>query len=107
MHAHRIEIFDGTDDHAVIHPVAHHFHLEFFPAHQRFLDQHFVDGRKIKAASDDHIELFAVVSDAAASAAQSERRSDNERECSDVSDDSIDVRQGTRHPGSRHLEPYA
>src|SRR6266446_9143870 len=107
MHAHRIEILDGTDDHAVVHAVAHHFHLEFFPADERFLDQHFVDGRKIKAARDDYIKLFAIVSDAAASPSQSERRSNNEREFSDFSDDPIYIRQGTRHTGSRHLEPDA
>ena len=34
MHAHRIEILDGTNNHAVVHPVAHHFHLEFLPSDQ-------------------------------------------------------------------------
>ena len=32
MHSHRIEILDRADNYAVVHPVAHHLHLEFFPA---------------------------------------------------------------------------
>jgi hypothetical protein len=31
VHAHRVEVFDRADDDAVIGPVAHHLHLEFFP----------------------------------------------------------------------------
>ena len=34
VHTHGIEILDGTDDHTVVHTIAHHFHLEFFPADQ-------------------------------------------------------------------------
>ena len=34
VHAHRIEVLDRTNDDAVIHPVAHYFHLEFFPANE-------------------------------------------------------------------------
>src|SRR6185312_12560263 len=85
VHTHRIEIFDGTDDYAVVHPVAHHFHLEFLPADQRFFDQHFVDRREIQPARRDYIELLAIVSDSTAGTAQSERRSNDERERSDFS----------------------
>lgn len=37
----RIEIFDGAHDDTVVGPVTDHFHFEFFPADQRFLDQQF------------------------------------------------------------------
>ena len=93
MHAHRIEILDGTDDHAVVHAVTHHFHLEFFPADQRFFDQHFADGRKIETARNDHIELFPIVSDAAARPSKSECRPNDERKGSYFIDDSVDFSQ--------------
>jgi hypothetical protein len=69
MHAHWIEILNGTNYDAVVHSVAHDFHLEFFPADQRFFDQHFAHWRKIQAARSDLIQFFAVVSDPAASTA--------------------------------------
>ena len=34
VHTHRIEIFNGANDHAVVRAIAHHFHLEFLPAEQ-------------------------------------------------------------------------
>ena len=93
VHAHRIEILDGTDDDAVVHPVAHDFHLEFLPADQRFFDQHFAHWRKIQAARSDLIKFFAVVSDPAASTAQSERRTNDQRKCSDLGNDAIEIRK--------------
>ena len=39
MHPHGIEVLDGTDDDAIIPAVAHHLHLEFFPAQHRFFDE--------------------------------------------------------------------
>ena len=107
MHAHRIEILDGTDDHAVVHSVAHHFHLEFLPANQRFFDQHFVDRREIETARSDRIELFAIISDAATGPAQSECRPNDERKRSDLTNDAIDIRERTRHARARHLQPDA
>ena len=42
VHTHRVEIFDRADDDAVVCLVAHHLHLEFFPAQKRFFNQQFV-----------------------------------------------------------------
>ena len=97
MHTHRIEILDGTNNHAVVHPIAHHFHLEFFPSDQRFLDQHFVDRREIEASRRDYIELLTIVSDPTAGSAQSERRANDERKSSNFSDDTVKVCERTRH----------
>ena len=77
MHAHRIDVFDGADDDAVIFLVAHHLHLELFPAEHRFFDQHFGGRRGVDAAFDDLDELRLVVGDAAAGAAERERRPDD------------------------------
>ena len=72
MHAHRIEVLDRADDDAVVALVAHHLHLEFFPAQHRFLDQHLAGRRGVDAALDDLDELGLVVGDAAAGAAERE-----------------------------------
>ncbi len=69
MHAHRIEVLDRADDDAIVLLVAHHLHLELFPAEHRFLDQHFVGRGGVEAAFDDVEELFLVVGDASAGAA--------------------------------------
>ncbi len=79
VHAHRVEVFDRADDDAVVGAVAHHFHLELFPADQRFLDQQFAGGRRLDAALADGLEFLRVVGDAAPSSAQGEAGSDNDR----------------------------
>ena len=53
MHAHRIEIFNRADDDAVVVAVAHHLHLELFPAENRFLDQNFAGHKNIELNCKD------------------------------------------------------
>ncbi len=72
VHAHGIEVLDRADDDDVVFEVAHHLEFVLFPAEHRFFDQRFVDGREIEAAGEDFHQLFAVVGDAAAGAAQRE-----------------------------------
>ena len=43
VHAHGIEVLDGTDDDDVVGEIAHDFELEFFPAERALFDEHFVD----------------------------------------------------------------
>ena len=45
VHAHRINVFDGANDDGVVGFVAHHLHLELFPAQQGFVDQNLRHGR--------------------------------------------------------------
>ena len=80
MHAHRIDVFDGADDDAIVVLIAHHLHLVLFPAEHRFLDQHFGGRRRIDAALDDLDEFGLVVGDAAPGAAERERRPDDGRQ---------------------------
>ncbi len=75
--AHGIQVFDGTNDDAVVLAVPHHFHLVFLPAENGFLDQQLVGGRQVQAAQADLLELLAVVGDAAAGAAHGEGRADD------------------------------
>ena len=81
MHAHGVEVFDGADDDAVVGSVAHHLHLVFFPADERFFDQQFSwSATASRPRCADFFELFAVVGDAATRAAQGEGGPDDERE---------------------------
>ena len=80
VHAHRIDVFDGTDDDAVIRTIADHFHLEFFPAQHAFFDQHLIDRRRQHAGRHDALVLFRRIRDAAAGAAQGERWPNHRRQ---------------------------
>ncbi|SAA12983.1 Uncharacterised protein [Enterobacter hormaechei] len=69
---HRVEVFDGADDDAVVVFITHHFHLVLFPANQRFINQQLFGWGEIQTAFANLFELFAVVGDTAAGAAHSE-----------------------------------
>src|SRR5579863_761608 len=79
MHAHRVKIFDRTNNDDVVREVAHDLELEFLPAENGFLDECFVDGREIEAAGENFHEFFAVVGDAAAAAAEREGWANDDR----------------------------
>ena len=80
VHTHGIEVLDGTDDDNVVGKVAHHLQLEFLPAERAFFGEHFVDRREIEAAFQDGDQVFAIVGDAAAGAAQSKAGTQDHRE---------------------------
>ncbi len=79
MDAHGVEVFDGADDNDVVVEVADNFELVFFPAENALLEQALVDRREIEAAGEDLHQLFAVVRDAAAGAAEGEAGADDDR----------------------------
>ena len=70
MHAHRIHIFNRTDDNGVIRGVAHHFHFIFFPTQKRFIHQNLVHRRSIHARAAIIFKIIAVIGHAAACSAQ-------------------------------------
>ena len=80
VHAHRIEVLDRADDHDVVVVIAHHLELELLPADDAALDEHLARRRQVEPAAHDLLELVAVVGDAAAGAAERERRADDRRE---------------------------
>ena len=55
----------------VVRAVAHHLHLEFFPAEERFFDQDFVTG-EAPGRARRFLQILAIVGDAAAGAAEGE-----------------------------------
>ena len=58
MHAHRIEVLDRADDDAIVLLVAHHFHLELFPAEHGSSIKTSLVGEASSRAFDDVEELF-------------------------------------------------
>ncbi len=80
MHAHGVEVLNGADDDDVVGEVAHHLELVFLPAEDAFFDEALVDGREVEAAGENLHQLFAVVGDAAAGAAEGEAGADEDRE---------------------------
>ena len=80
MDAHRVEVLDGADDDALVLMVTHHFHLVFLPTQEALLDEDLVDGRGVEAGLGHALELFAIVGDAAAGAAERVGRTDDDRE---------------------------
>ena len=115
VHAHRIDVLDRADDDAVVGLVADDLHLEFLPAEHRFLDQHLVGRRGVDAALDDLDELGLVVGDAAAGAAERERRPDDRRQADIVERlervgqrlDLLRARRLQADPGHRLAEAFA
>ncbi len=79
MHAHGIEVLNGADDDDVVGEIAHHLQLVLLPAQHALFDQALVNGRKVQPTSQNLHQLFAVVGDAAAGAAQRETGTDEHR----------------------------
>ena len=72
MHTHRVEVFNGADDDAVVIFVSDNLHLVFFPANQRLINEQLAGWRELEAAKTDFLELIAVIGDAATRAAHRE-----------------------------------
>ena len=80
VHAHRVEVLDRADDHAVVGVVAHDLELVLLPAGDRLLDEDLARSgwRRGRAAATAR-ELLGVVRDAGAAAAEDERGPDDDR----------------------------
>ncbi len=83
---------------------AHHLHLVFLPAEERFLDQDLADGREVEAALHDLLEFLPVVADAAAGAAHGEGGADDEREGADPGGHLAGLVEGVGGAGEGHVE---
>ena len=100
VHAHRIEVLDRADDDDVVELVANDLELELVPAAHRLLDEHLADRRLAQALRDLRDELLARVREAAAVAAERERRPDDRRQRDALQ--LVDRVHDRRH---RHLQP--
>ncbi len=104
VNAHRVDVFNRANDHAVVGAVTHDLHFKFFPAEQRFVDQYFRDRREIEAAGDDFLIFLAVVSNATALAAEGESGPDDQREGSDFLRNFAGFFHRVGDSGARHIE---
>ena len=80
VHAHGVDVLDGADDDDVVGGVAHDLELELVPADDRLLEQDLRDRAEPEAVLGDLAEALSLVGDAAAGAAERERRPDDERQ---------------------------
>ncbi len=96
MHAHRVEVLDRADDHDVVELVADDLELELAPALDRLLDQHLRDRALVEPAQDDRVELLGRAREAAAVAAERERRADRDGQAE------LAVERGARLLGRAH-----
>ncbi len=78
VHAHGVDVLDGTDDDDVVSPVAHDLKLELLPADHGFLQQHLADGARGDAVLDDAAEGIQITGDAAAITAKGKARPDDD-----------------------------
>ena len=106
MHAHGVEVFDRADDDDVVLSVAHHLQLVLFPSEHRFFDQALMHGREIEAAGEHFHQLFAVVGDAAAGAAERKRGTNDDRE-PDLAGELDAIFQVVDERRLRHIQPDA
>ncbi len=70
MYAHRIDVFDRTDNDAVVVFIANDFGFVFLPAEHRFFDQNLVYGTGGQASGDNLGVFRAVIGHASARAGQ-------------------------------------
>ena len=102
MHAHRVEVLDRADDDDVVVQVADHLELELVPAADRLLDEHLRDRALAEAALDDRAQLGLRLGEAAAVAAERERRPDDRgrRDLAELVDRGDDLRARRAQPAA-------
>ena len=105
MHAHRIEVFNGADNDAVVRLVAHDLHFKFLPAQKRFFDQNFRNGRQLQPAPRHDFKFLAIIGNAAARAAQGVGRADDQRETPDALGHGARFLQIMGRAADGHIQP--
>ena len=87
VNTHRIEVFDGADDHDVVVEVPHDFHLVLFPADDGFFDQDFGGRRLVESSANQCVEFVPVVGDCRTAAAHREAGPDHARQTDSFEND--------------------
>ena len=86
VHAHRIDVLDRADDHAVVGVITHHLELELLPAGDRLLDEDLADRARRQPGVGEPAELLRVRGDTRAPPAEDVRRADDHRQPDDPDD---------------------
>ncbi len=102
--AHRVDVLDRADDHAVVVVVAHDLQLELAPADDRLVEQDLADRRRLEAAAHDRAKLLGRAGDPAAAAAERVGRADDDRQA-DVDHRVVGLLCRRRDRRARHLQP--
>ncbi len=105
MHAHRIDVLDETDSDHVALPIPYHFKLQLFPAQNRLLNEDLPDQTRRDPASGYRLQLFNIIRDPAAGAAERIRGS-NDHGIAQLLRDQHSVITGIRRraPGYRDIQ---
>src|SRR5437899_9461155 len=61
VHAHRVEVLDGADDHDVVVLVAHQLQLVLLPPQDRLLQEHLGGDRKSTRLNSSHLGISYAV----------------------------------------------
>ena len=77
--AHRVDVLHRTDGDGGVVRVAHHLELDLLVALDALLHQHFMDGGEVQGIPHHVLHLLRIVDEAAAGAAQGERRAQDDR----------------------------
>ena len=93
VHAHRVEVLDGADDHDVVVLVAHQLQLVLLPAEDGLLQEHLGGRREREALAGDAAQLLLVVGEAGAGAAHGEGGPDDDG----VAAERVDARDDVVH----------
>jgi hypothetical protein len=103
VHAHRVDVLDRADDHAVVGAVAHDLELELLPPGDRLLDEDLADGAGDDAGEGESVELLWCRCDAGAAAAEDVRRADDDRQA-DLLGDGAGLVERVGDARARHVE---
>ncbi len=103
VHAHRVDVLDAADDHAVVRVVTHHLELVLLPAGDRLLDEDLVDRAGGEPGGGEAGELLGRGRDAGPPAAEDVGGTDDHRQ-SDALDDRLGLLERTGCARPRHLE---
>ncbi len=79
MHAHRVQIFHGTDGNHISHAVPHGLELDFLPAENSLFNKHLSNGGSVQAGLRNNTKFSLVLCRAAARTAKGKGWPDNDR----------------------------
>ena len=106
MHAHRVDVLDRADDHAVVGTVAHHLQLELLPPGDRLLDEDLADRTGRQPAGGEALELLGGRGDPGPPTAEDVGGTDDRRQ-PDLGDDVERLVHRVRAARRRHVEADA
>ena len=104
MNAHRVKVFNGANDNAVVGVVTHDFHFVFFPTEKAFFDEYFSSGREVETTVNDYFEFLLVIGDATTGSTESEGWPDDEGHRANFISDDFGFFHGVSYAGDWKIE---